>query len=260
MRFISSLVNLGYETIAINKVIVPSVIKKGHTEKIPFPTDFNKLPGLTDVKKLCPRLKLLSRITIVVEDQSQLRYVSGEAVQSYDIVSVQPMNEKLFQQVSQTVETDIISFDMTSRLPFHIKLPQVNLAIERGISFEITYSPAIRDETLRKNVISNGLDLVRVCKGKHVVVTSGAEYVMELRGPYDIINLGLLFGLKQDQSKAAVCKNVRSAIYHAEARNRTAKGVIGIEKLAPSIPSAAVLKRAHEDDKNTPTVSKKVKV
>lgn len=267
MKFISSLVNLGYETIGINRTITPEAKPKRNTEKIPSPPDLSQLPGLEDVKRVCPRLKLLSRITVVVEEQSQLRYIAGEPVQSYDIVSVRPMNEKLFQQVCQTGEADVLSLDMTSRLAFYIKHPQVKLAIERGMSFEITYSPAIRDENLRRNVIANALELVRVCKGKNVTLSSGAESVMELRGPYDVTNLGLLFGLKQDQTKASVTKNIRSVIYHAEARNRTAKGVFGLEKL----PSATGVKRGHVkvDDEsqgqemhyeNMATSSKKLKV
>lgn len=244
MKFISSYVNLGYETIAIDRIHTPDVKSKRDGDRIPPPSDLTKLPGLEDLKKLCPRLKLLSRITIVVQDQSNIRYVVGDVVQSYDIVAVRPMNEKLFQQICQTVEADVVSLDMTSRLPFYIKHPQVKLAIERGMSFEIAYSPAIRDDFLRKNVIANALELVRVCKGKNVVVSSGAESVMELRGPYDLVNLGLLFGLKQDQSKASISKNIRSVIYHAEARNRTAKGVFGLEKITPSL---AGVKRGHKN-------------
>lgn len=39
-------------------------------------------------------------------------------------------------------------------------------ALERGIYFEIQYSPAIRDSTYRKYMIANAQSLMRVCKGK----------------------------------------------------------------------------------------------
>ena len=240
MKYISTLVNLGYETIAVNRTVSPEV--KG--KKVPGPPNLTNLPGLEDLKRISPKLKLLSRITVIIEDQQQVRFIPGETVQSYDIVSVQPKYEKLFQQICQAVECDVISFDMTSRLPFYIKHPQVNSAIERGVSFEILYAPAIRDEGLRKHTITNALELIRVCKGRNVVISSGAERTIELRGPYDLVNLGLLFGLKPDQSKAAVSKNIRSLLYHAEARNKTVKAVVSLEKM-PVVDVS--LKRAGEN-------------
>ena len=260
LKFITTLVNFGYETIAVNRTFSPDIKGKGGQDKIPGLPNLANLQGLENLKKICPKLKLLSRITVVIEDQQQVRFIPGETVQSYDIVSVQPMNEKLFQQICQTVECDVISFDMTSRMPFYIKHTQVNLAVERGVSFEIQYAPAIRDESLRKHTIINAIELIRVCKGRNVVISSGAEKPIELRGPYDIVNLGLLFGLKPDQAKVAVSKNIRSIIYHAEARNKTVKGVISLQKMPVQ---ASSMKRTHENDeqsKKTEVKSKKAKV
>ena len=39
-------------------------------------------------------------------------------------------------------------------------------AMERGIHFEILYSPTVRDSTFRQNTIANALQLVSACKGK----------------------------------------------------------------------------------------------
>ena len=263
MKYITSLVNLGYETIAVNKDFSPKFKHKGESagkEKISAPPDLTNLPGLEELKKVSPRLKLLSRITVAIEDQQQVRFVPESTVQSYDIVAVQPKTEKIFFQVCQTVEADVISFDMIARMPFFIKHPQVNLAIKRGMHFEILYAPAIRDEGIRRNVITNALELIRVCKGKNVVLSSGAQRTIELRGPYDIVNLGLLFGLKPEQGKAAVSRSIRSVIYHAEARNKTVKGLVGLEKMPDS---ASSVKRSHEDverSEETDVALKKSKV
>ena len=260
MKFISNLVDFGYETIAVNRTISPDKQGKGGQDKIPGPPNLTNLPGLEDLKKTCPKLRLLTRVTVVIEDQQQVRFIHGETVQSYDIVSVQPMTEKLFQQVSLAIECDVITFDMTSRMPFYIRHPQVKLAVDRGISFEILYAPAIRNDGLRKHTVTNALELTRVCKGRNVIISSSAERTMELRGPYDIINLGLLFGIKSEQGKGAISKNVRSVIYHAEARNKTVKGVVSLEKI-PVPPSG--VKRAHENvgqSKETDVTVKKFKV
>ena len=39
-------------------------------------------------------------------------------------------------------------------------------AIERGIQFEVSYSPALKDSTVKKNLIANVMHLVRASKGK----------------------------------------------------------------------------------------------
>ena len=39
-------------------------------------------------------------------------------------------------------------------------------AIDRGVGFELLYSPAIKDSTMRRYTISNALNLMQVCKGK----------------------------------------------------------------------------------------------
>ena len=103
---------------------------------------------------------------------------------------------------------------------------QVRQAIERGIHFEIVYSPAIRDNTQRRYIISNAMELVHVSKGKNIIISSEAGHQMDLRGPYDVANLGNLFGMKEEQCKAAVSGNVRAVLYHAEARRSTEKSTI----------------------------------
>ena len=71
----------------------------------------------------------------------------------HDILAVQLATdlEKLFQRSCKTLDVDIIYLDMTERLPFYLKFPTVNAAIERGIHFEFGgySSSAIRDSSLR---------------------------------------------------------------------------------------------------------------
>lgn len=39
-------------------------------------------------------------------------------------------------------------------------------ALERGVAFEVSYSAALRDSTLRRYTISNAMFLTDTCKGK----------------------------------------------------------------------------------------------
>ena len=218
---------LGFGTVAVCKTFhVKKQKKKGpETEKL-TPINWDDFLGMKELKKTHAKLKLMSRLTVLLDDQSQVHQLSSDAVQSFDILAVQPATEKLFQQACTTLEIDIISLDLTHRLPFLLKFPTVNAAIERGVHFEIIYSPALRDPTCRKNLISTALDLVVFTKGKNIVISSGAENEMDFRGPYDIINLGLLFNLTEEQSKAAVTKNCRAVLFHSEARRGTERSVI----------------------------------
>lgn len=224
---ISKAVKLGYETIAISSTFLLTNIKKTKLKtSCPSPVDWNEIPTVKTLKARNKNLKILSRLTVPLEENSQMHQLATDTVLSYDILAVRPGTDKIFQQCCGNLDVDIISIDMTSRLPFYLKLPQVKQAIERGIHFEIVYSPAIRDNTQRRYIISNAMELVRASKGRNIIMSSEAENQMDLRGPYDVANLGRLFGLKEEQCKAAVSRNVRAVLYHAQARRGTEKSTV----------------------------------
>ena len=62
-----------------------------------------------------------------------------------------PTTEKLFAQCCEKLDIDIISLDLSKRLPFFIKPKQVNVAMDRGIYFEIGYSASIQDQHARRS-------------------------------------------------------------------------------------------------------------
>ena len=65
------------------------------------------------------------------------------------MIAVQPSTEKLFQSACSNQDIDLISLDMSSRLPFYIKGPPVALAMSKGIFFEITYSRGIHGKYIQ---------------------------------------------------------------------------------------------------------------
>ncbi|KAF9436862.1 Ribonuclease P protein subunit p30 [Entomortierella beljakovae] len=212
---------VGYQAVAFNHEITGK-IPNNHVNPI---TKLN-LPGVN--------MKQYSRLTLVVDDISQ-NYglnTSNSAVSSYDIIAVQPTNEKLFQAACGTFEVDIISLDMSARLPFYLKHSTVGQAVERGIYFELCYSGAIRDATARRNLISNAQSLIRVTRGKNIILTSQAMKAMELRGPYDIVNFGTLLGLNQAISKDCLTSHCRSVVIHAETRKNTTRAVVSVDPVS----------------------------
>ncbi|KAI8925613.1 RNase P subunit p30-domain-containing protein [Entophlyctis helioformis] len=156
---------------------------------------------------------------------------NSQIIASYDLVSVQPMTEKLFQAACQQLDVDLITLDMGTRLPFYFKGPTINAAIQRGVAFEITYSQGIRDATARRHLFSNAAALVRVTKGKHIVLSSAAAHAIELRGPFDVMNLATIFGMNMAQAKAAMTDTVRSVLLHAATRKDSYRGVLSMEQM-----------------------------
>ncbi|KAI2556612.1 ribonuclease P/MRP subunit p30, partial [Homo sapiens] len=171
-------------------------------------------------------IKILTRLTIIVSDPSHcnvLRATSSRA-RLYDVVAVFPKTEKLFHIACTHLDVDLVCITVTEKLPFYFKRPPINVAIDRGLAFELVYSPAIKDSTMRRYTISSALNLMQICKGKP----------LEIRGPYDVANLGLLFGLSESDAKAAVSTNCRAALLHGETR-KTAFGIIStVKKPRPS--------------------------
>ena len=244
-KLVSKAVKLGFETIAICKTHrLKHEVEKGKKNKKKdggqlSPIDWSVLPAIQEMKKINPKLNFFSRITVLLEDQSQVHQLSSETVQAFDILAVQPSTEKLYQQACKSLEIDIISLDMSRRLPFYLKFPTVHAAIERGVHFEIIYSTAFKGTNERTQFLAIAMDMVVFTKAKNIIVSSGAEHELDFRGPYDIVNLGLLFNFKEEQSKAAITKNCRAVLFHAQARKGTERSVISGRHVLPYVNEQA---------------------
>ncbi|KAM9285127.1 ribonuclease P protein subunit p30 isoform 2-T2 [Morus bassanus] len=192
--------HLGYSAVALNHVI-DFKEKKQEIVKPVSPSEL--FPSLPIVQGTSKRIKVLTRLTLVVSDPSHCNLLIA----------------------CTTLDVDLVCINVTEKLPFYFRRPPVNMAIDRGIYFELLYTPAIKDSTMRRYTISNAVSLMQICKGKNIVISSAAERPLELRGPYDVANLGLLFGLSESEAKAAVSTNCRATMLHGETR-KSACGVV----------------------------------
>uniref|UniRef100_A0AAR2KZM6 Ribonuclease P protein subunit p30 n=1 Tax=Pygocentrus nattereri TaxID=42514 RepID=A0AAR2KZM6_PYGNA len=224
---IETAAHLGYSTVAINYVVEGQQKKQLIPKPQPVAELFEKFPIVQGKSR---PIKVLNRLTVVVTDASHFRLAN--AYKDFDILAVFPKTEKLFHAACMTYDVDIICIAATEKQPFHCKRSPVNGAIERGVHFEISYTAAIRDSTMKKYTIANAINLMTTCKGK---VSCAALFPLEMRGPYDIANLGLVFGLSEGDAKAAVSTNCRSVVLHGETR-ATALGIIHTMK-RPQPPS-----------------------
>lgn len=224
---LQALQNSGYNSVALNHVVESKLPKS----KCPFKKiDF---PGRKE------EFGQYSRLTIVMDNPQHNLGINpnNEVIQSYDFIAIQPLNDKMFQVACNTLEIDIITLDMTSRIPFNIKPGAVRLAVERGIVFELCYGPMIQDSSARRHTISNSLSVLRFLKGgKGVVVSSGATAPWQVRSPADVANLAGLLGFSQHLRKSSITLHPHAAFMHAASRKHTYRGAVAIapteEKLA----------------------------
>ncbi|XP_052225897.1 ribonuclease P protein subunit p30-like isoform X2 [Dreissena polymorpha] len=205
---------LGYKAVAIN-IFIPELTqtskKKKSQQQDIAPAKSLKLSDLELQELLGPTWKSFRQLTRI----------------SATLADVQ---HNFVMQACTALNVDIITLDVTEKLPFKLKRTTINAAVQRGIKFEFQYSPAIRDSTLRKYFIANAQQFVFCDIGKNIILTSGCEKAMELRGPYDVANLGSLLNLNAAQSKAAVTSNCEALLKHSESR-RLNKSVSKVEKL-----------------------------
>ncbi|CAM4594184.1 unnamed protein product [Eretmochelys imbricata] len=231
--------HLGYSTVAINHVID----FKEKKQEIVKPISLSELfPSLPIVQGKSKPIKIVTRLTLVVSDPSHCNVLRSTStnIRLYDIIAVFPKTEKLFHVACTNLDVDLICINVTEKLPFYFRRPPVNMAIDRGIYFELLYTPAIKDSTMRRYTISNALSLMQICKGKNIIISSAAERPLELRGPYDVANLGLLFGLSESDAKAAISTNCRAVLLHGETR-KTAFGVVYTKKTPRASEEEGVL-------------------
>jgi ribonuclease P/MRP protein subunit RPP1 len=136
-------------------------------------------------------IKQYTRITVSIEDVNQNYKINSAnpIIKEYNIFALQPLSEKAYLTMCATLEADIISFDMSVRIGFHVKASTVGQAIARGYHFELNYSNLLKDTIVRRNMISNALSLVRNSHAKNLIVSSGTNDIMHLRGIFDVRNL-----------------------------------------------------------------------
>lgn len=107
----------------------------------------------------------------------------------------------------------LISLDLTRRLSIRLKPALLKEALARGSVFEVSYGPALRGAVARRNIFCNAQLLSKALYGRGIVLSSAASTAMELRGPYDVANLGPLLGLTQEAAKVGVSRYARDFLF-----------------------------------------------
>ncbi len=130
---------------------------------------------------------------------------------TYDLIALIPTTHATFSLACLThsqpspLTAHIIAIPLTiPRLPFHMKHTLIRTAIKNGSVFEINYVGAIGGEqdpvimqagvaetgaSAKRNWWAAARELVRVTKGKSLLLSSGVASTEDLRAPRDIGNL-----------------------------------------------------------------------
>lgn len=231
---------VGYQTVALSQTV---------TEKLP-----SKIAPPAAPVNAPKSLKLLTRLNLVLSDSTHNLRLSTLA-QSYDLVALRPMNEKTLLNACTNLECDLISLDLSMRLPYHFKFKMLSAAISRGIRIEICYGPAVTGSGLdaRRNLIGNAMALIRATRGRGIVISSEAKRALGIRAPWDVINLACVWGLSQERGKEAVCEEARKVVAMAQLKRNSWRGVIEVidggeqTKAAPTSHSSKTTAKAAAD-------------
>ncbi|CAH1997876.1 unnamed protein product [Acanthoscelides obtectus] len=240
---LKALYNYGYKTIAINQSIDDSDVepkkkkKKGEPREpqdaVPVPFDLTKIEELVN-KLEFGGFTILNRLTVSFASLDTLyKITKSPNFKKYHIVAAAPTTPQALTHTCSTFEADIFTFNPENKFNLRLNRKLYNQLIDRGYHFELQYAPAILDSTKRKNLIHAANLFHLFGKSKNIIISSGADNVNYLRGPYDIINLGLIFGLSELQCKTAITHCAKKTVINSVGR-RHGKAVMFVENVEKS--------------------------
>lgn len=77
-------------------------------------------------------------------------------------------------------------------------------------------------------MIENATALIRITRGRGLIISSEAATVLSCRAPADIVNLAVVWGLGQERGMEAVTKEARSCAVAAEIKRTSYRGVVDV--------------------------------
>uniref|UniRef100_A0A0N5BKP4 Ribonuclease P protein subunit p30 n=1 Tax=Strongyloides papillosus TaxID=174720 RepID=A0A0N5BKP4_STREA len=243
INLVKRAIRMGYDAIAINIDVglffCPEVKngdeppskkrKKKEVEKVstptlpePFLVD-ESLLDLSSLERQGKKFRQYSRLTCDLTDSTSVfRLQQGLKNSKYDIVAVRPNSLDILNTVAKKgTFVDIITTDNSEGRICWLTKSKVlqSAAFEVGLTFEIIYSSALRDREARRNLITNSRLLLNVFTcGRGVIISSGAEDLSELRGPYDAMNMTVLFGINSKYARKFVSENSENVLKRCSSR------------------------------------------
>lgn len=182
-------------------------------DPIPEPINLDDLTTKTNRK-----LRLFNRLTIAYSDPS-ISFITAKSLnyKKYHLVAALPLTEAALQHSCQSFQSDIITYN-TNTIKFRLSRKIYYVAIKRNMFFEIKYAPVILNSQERRATITRSQQYHMVGKSKSIIISSEAKNKFQLRGVYDIANLGLIFGLSEEQAKSSISSLCKKLLLSADCR------------------------------------------
>jgi len=200
-----------------------------------------------------PGIVFLKRLTIVLDEDSEkgfgLTNSNIALVQPYDLLALATTTAATFSLACLThslpspLTAHIIALPLSlPRLPFHLKHTLIRTAIKNGAVFEIGYAGALGGESdtsigvgeggagAKRNWWAAAREVVRVTKGKGIIVSGGAGAEADLRASRDVGNLITLLGLAPNLAHDASTTTPKSLVLRAQTR-KTYRAVLSEPKI-----------------------------
>jgi len=212
--------------------------------------------------KLPQNVRILRRTTVIVGDSAQ-NFRLAELQDKCDLLALRPTDEKTFAQCCQSLDCDIISLDLSTRHYYRFKHSTLSAAVQSGKKVELCYAPglATTDPVARRNLIHNASELIRATRGgRGIIISSEAQTALGCRGPWDVINLAVIWGLGQERGHEAVSTEARKCVNAAKLKRTSYRGAIDVvyggEKPEKPVQrkeeSTAGQKRTAQDEEEQP--------
>lgn len=250
------LYDYGYRTIAINQVLEENNLEPKRKKKKGEPRDNEDIIpspfNLTELNEIVQKLKLtdfkvLTRLTVVFSNPDCLHKITkSENYKKYDLIAACPQSLPAFTACYSILDADILSFNAESSQLYKFNRKLYNKLIEKGYHYEIQYSPAIEDSTKRKNTIQMAHLYKMYGKSRNIIISSGASTPAYIRNPYDIVNLGMILGLNEQQCKNAVLHCSRRVVLNSVGR-RHGKAIMYVEAITIKDESVVVIESDDEE-------------
>ncbi|ODQ79210.1 hypothetical protein BABINDRAFT_38312 [Babjeviella inositovora NRRL Y-12698] len=226
---LAMLEELGYTHVALNFIVEQGA----KIPQNPNPID------LSLVGEFQTRLNLFTRVTLLIDDPSQGQGVA-KLSSAFDIVAVCPRTEKALLLAVTNLDIDIITFNYAERLPCFLRHKTVGAAIEKGIKFEVVYSPAIAGPAgyadgvtvstaalqSRRQFFNNAASIIRASRSRGLVLSSGAASPLQCRGSFDVCNLLILLDLDHSRCKAAMTEVPSKVVLSGRLRGQSYKQTV----------------------------------
>lgn len=199
----------------------------------PFFIDVSQL-NTSDLEKRGKVFRQFSRITFTANEQVVINKVFiHPTILSYDIVAVRPGEPAVLDTLSRKTELfDIITIDHLeeNRTKWLSGSKVMDRIRNDGVFYEIAYAESLMPAT-RKNTLFNGRILIRSLKSKNIIFSSGAETMLDLRSPVDVMNMSLLWGVANNEARKMISGFPKNLLLQAECRG-TGNGDVCSMKLS----------------------------